>query len=521
MSSFVIPRIDTDFLHCWLKINDVNIERLKLVKWRKSQRVTSKDIISQVESEFKTYKLSRKTLSEYFNRSVIHFRKSHKNDAGRILSKENCDLKYTTKVTKVEKERVILTKETTNYKYGVGLSQLTSTQPIQMAFEHILSIYKIYSKYENPLDLDVENEYPVAIDFYRVKKRSVNKQIRAFRDSELPGSSIEDVQHILVGVDYEENYYWIPSDDLVSEERICKKSKLCNYKTTREYNSQRNENVCSDESEIRSKQIVYGKKICYLKRLIENGYLSPDYSNYRQKYMSSFDIETFETPNYEDLGAMSPEAFLRPVSIAMASNLPNSEDEFFCKSGDKPEDTQVMVNKWLDHLFLLAEKYVEHHVPDGILKAIRDLEKKLEFEKFSKAKTAERAMLNHLNAYKRFSCFGFNSAKFDLPCMIGLIFQYCKTSNIQVSTIKKGTTYMVLNMKREDGIEVVMKDVRNYTAPCSLDKFLKQWNTVSEKSIFPYQKFKLMSELEKQTTFPERSDFYNELKQVRFYIFIC
>ena len=100
-----------------------------------------------------------------------------------------------------------------------------------------------------------------------------------------------------------------------------------------------------------------------------------------------------------------------------------------------------------------------------------------------------------------------------------MLSKWCRENDIDVSVIKKGTAYMTLNLQRSDGLEVVFKDVRHYTSPCNLDKFLKTWQAPAEKSVFPYQKYSSVEELELATEFPPIEDFYSDLKQV-FLIYI-
>ena len=95
-----------------------------------------------------------------------------------------------------------------------------------------------------------------------------------------------------------------------------------------------------------------------------------------------------------------------------------------------------------------------------------------------------------------------------------MLSKWCRENDIDVSVIKKGTAYMTLNLQRSDGLEVVIKDVRHYTSPCNLDKFLKTWEAPADKSIFPYQRFGSIEELEQTTDFPPIEDFFSDLKQV-------
>ena len=79
---------------------------------------------------------------------------------------------------------------------------------------------------------------------------------------------------------------------------------------------------------------------------------------------------------------------------------------------------------------------------------------------------------------------------------------------------------MTLNLIHPSGLEVVFKDVRHYTSPCNLDKFLKTWQAPAEKSVFPYQKYSSIEELEQATEFPPIEDFFSDLKQVNKSYFI-
>ena len=58
-----------------------------------------------------------------------------------------------------------------------------------------------------------------------------------------------------------------------------------------------------------------------------------------------------------------------------------------------------------------------------------------------------------------------------------------------------------------------MSDILFYTAPCSLTKYLKQWATVGQKSIFPHSHFSSIEEINRTIEFPPREAFYSELKR--------
>ena len=104
--------------------------------------------------------------------------------------------------------------------------------------------------------------------------------------------------------------------------------------------------------------------------------------------------------------------------------------------------------------------------------------------------------------------------------MIGLIYSYCKANGYQFSTIKKGTRYMNAEITRsvlKRKSVVVFRDCLNYTAPCSMDKYCRQWGASMVKSIFPYSFFHSVEELMSTNSFPPYEAFFSELKQVNIF----
>ena len=116
----------------------------------------------------------------------------------------------------------------------------------------------------------------------------------------------------------------------------------------------------------------------------------------------------------------------------------------------------------------------------------------------------------------------FFLAKFDMPAIIGLVYSYCQSNGYNFSTIKKGTHYMNAGLSK-NGTErkstIVFRDCLNYTAPCSMDKYCRQWGASLVKSVFPYSHFHSVEELMSTNSFPPYEAFFSELKQV--IIFHC
>ena len=87
--------------------------------------------------------------------------------------------------------------------------------------------------------------------------------------------------------------------------------------------------------------------------------------------------------------------------------------------------------------------------------------------------------------------------------------------------MKKGTKYITAEISRMEidrTQSIVFRDCLNYTAPCSMDKYCRQWGAKLVKSIFPYSLYSTIEELQSAVSFPEYEKFFSELKQVRIQI---
>lgn len=274
----------------------------------------------------------------------------------------------------------------------------------------------------------------------------------------------------------------------------------------------------------------FGMPINAIEKIIEKGYLPESFRSFIQIFKATWDIETLEEKIYkendENAGTVT-NAIHKVVSLGVSSNLPGYENRFFCRSSSAQEDGEFMIGEFLEYLFKMAAK-LQELLPEQIVNAAEELGEKLQGQMFSKGACADRTLLNHLRNYCKLSVYGFNSgkiltilfksliflARFDIPVIIGLVAKWCRQNSIQVDVIKKGSGYMTLSLKNPERLEVVFKDVRHYTSPCNLDKFLKTWQAPAEKSVFPYQLYSSIEELEQSTEFPPIEDFFSDLKQV-------
>ena len=73
--------------------------------------------------------------------------------------------------------------------------------------------------------------------------------------------------------------------------------------------------------------------------------------------------------------------------------------------------------------------------------------------------------------------------------------------------IKQGSSYRSIYVEKK----FAFLDTLHFTSPCNYSGYLKQWGVEEEKSIFPYQFYSSVEELEAATCFPPIEAFYSEL----------
>ena len=102
----------------------------------------------------------------------------------------------------------------------------------------------------------------------------------------------------------------------------------------------------------------------------------------------------------------------------------------------------------------------------------------------------------------------FYLGRFDLPVMSGVLLSQLSKGGKKVSILKKGVSYFCI-----ESAGLVFKDVLKFTTPCNLSKYLRQWEVCEEKSIFPYEAFNSVEEINNQIDFPSHARFYSALKK--------
>lgn len=103
-----------------------------------------------------------------------------------------------------------------------------------------------------------------------------------------------------------------------------------------------------------------------------------------------------------------------------------------------------------------------------------------------------------------------------MKILIPYLYQFqSKYPDYNVKVLKRGTSYFNVTIQRQsDKATVSFRDVLNYTSPCNLDSYLRQWGAKCTKSIWPHGFFDSIEAIKSYENFPPKSAFYNTLKQV-------
>ena len=300
----------------------------------------------------------------------------------------------------------------------------------------------------------------------------------------------------------------------------CKEIEKCGYHTTYETSYKRHISSCEKISQqvILTKLTKYGNESSSLKEMIDEGLLPLDAKKYRQKYFITWDIETLEKKRdheaifdqshmefWESSGGLEYIAKCKVASIGLGSNLPGIEPKTLIRNDSTPESAVDLIERFFRELENIHEQ-ITQTVPSYIFDAKEHVQSIIEENGFSKFSGKHYKWLRYLESFTNTSCFGFNSSKFDLPCIAPLLFSVANRFDYEISCIKRGTRYLNVTIG-----ELAFRDVLMLSSPCKLSDYLKTWKATEAKEIFPYQKYSSIEELENDTDFPPFDDFYSSL----------
>ena len=381
------------------------------------------------------------------------------------------------------------------------MANISATAPVKIPHNCLLDIYKlpIIQDWEYYNFAEVENR--VRINFFQMVSITHNGQEewRGETSQQVPGSSEYDwepkaVINLAVKSWPADTIWWLPSEHLIRRKYFCTKfPDQCQYESTNENHVKEHMEKCEVETEISSQRKYYGKPSTIMDDIVDMGFLPEEFYSYQVDQLATYDIETCE----------DEDGILRPISIAVGSSM--DEPKYFERKSSNPDEYQKMINEFMSYLMDL-QKQLE--VPQEFEAAVDLIDNVLKKDKFNSDRSKLQSFKTHLEKYKILNCYGFNSSKFDMQCLIAGLATYADANELQKEVLKKTTKYLSVRIG-----DIVFKDVLNYTSPCSLSKFLKQWNAPDAKGIFPHGKFSCIEEIREQLDFPPKKDFFSVLKQ--------
>ena len=203
-------------------------------------------------------------------------------------------------------------------------------------------------------------------------------------------------------------YAWLSNDAFLIKDYRCP-TKSCNMRFERSDKFQTHIKTCDENVKITTKQRVLGDNKSRLEECIELGYLPKSMISYRQKFIVTFDIESFEQIRNEEISNQTTiNASCQLVCFAIASNLPDYNDKFFRRSSSAPEAEQELIDNFVKELDFLQQRLVEC-LPEPIKLAIEQIGQELEGMKFGLRKTQLKTLHDFLKQYQVLKVYGFNS----------------------------------------------------------------------------------------------------------------
>ena len=311
-----------------------------------------------------------------------------------------------------------------------------------------------------------------------------------------------------------ENLGIIQSDRYLPKLLTCNKLKACKFSTYHRSNFIRHTERCGifNVKQIKCKQTAYGNDDSILKQMVVKGIIPPEALTYRNNFHATFDLETLEVKIQgcsPKLG-MTTNANLKLLSIAVGSNCPDYEAKCWVRKTMDPTEETRLIKCFIDELLILHQKKFQS-LPQWIGDAQNWIEDQKRQLKERRAKWNEFLELTRykreLTKFERLDVFGYNSSKFDIPCIAAPLFYYLRVKCGKVVPLKKMTSYMSIATD-----QLCFKDALRFTSPCSYDKFVKQWGATTVKSLWPYSLYTDIQEMKQAKKFPPRSAFKSELR---------
>ena len=311
-----------------------------------------------------------------------------------------------------------------------------------------------------------------------------------------------------------ENFTIIQSKTLLPKVFTCHQMKQCKFTTSRKDKIERHEKGCRkfNTKHITCKQRAYGDDADVVREMVDNDILPKEAISYRSSFLATFDLETIEEKYDTCLpeNGLMIDANLRLLSIAVGSTMEGYEPKCWVRKSSNPAEEARLVKAFLQELNNLWQEK-QKKLPFWIAEAYNKIYfMNYELKKRNAKWTEYQSIWKYKMTLRKFTLldtFGFNSAKFDIPCIAGILLTELKRTSKKVSILKKMSSYFCISTDK-----FIFKDVLKFSAPCSYDKFVSVWGTPGSKSIWPYSFFTSIEDIKAAKKFPPLKAFESKLR---------
>ena len=235
--------------------------------------------------EYEKYCESKNDLETYFNRQIIYLNPIRSTGSYRI---ENTTVLYKPVIFL---HRMVHYKRNTKLLYGpVDLDLIKSNEPIKISDLELLPKFLGYD-----FSLDDCSDKGLSIEYYKLKpKKSCDRfYLRGHNSNSVPGKCVKWKRKLRIGI-LNDSYYWLASQNLIEKQLYCDRPD-CLMSFNQPAFINRHNNSCTINQKINIKQKSYGNYSSELDWLIEKGYLTENFRNFRATQMCVFDIECLES----------------------------------------------------------------------------------------------------------------------------------------------------------------------------------------------------------------------------------
>ena len=293
----------------------------------------------------------------------------------------------------------------------------------------------------------------------------------------------------------------------------------CHFNDKDLSNFQRHVKNCSTEQIHKYKWLDLNARFDPQKYLLENKFIDEIFEN---KFFVCYDIETFmDGVQTEVSSATKIQSAFKIVSIAVTKNFGTVRSIVFVRNDFSEESYIKLASDFLAFLIKSRDEYrallpKRHNDAFFGIKDILSQKKELRLS-VNKQNNLQKAF-EWLNKLRELKCWGFNSERFDNPCLVpailkALFSRYFKSISpnekpllLYFKPVKRANGYMSLNF-----LGLGFGDIANHYTGATLDRMGQSFKTPAQKGIFPYELYNDLKELE-TSDWPSYSCFKSSLK---------